>query len=82
MYLLERPEEEWDLIRLQLENYWLCRKHMLQDEDVSKSYALPGVSGDSVILTAAQGTDYFARVVGDCVYEALTGNMMESTKKD
>lgn len=82
-YLLERPEEEWDLIKLQLDNYLACRKRITEDELKDGScFALPGLSGDSVLLTAVQGTDYFARVVGDCIYNALADDIKDSMKKE
>ncbi len=82
-YLLELPEEEWDLIRYHLDNFTSCWKHTCeQDLKDGSCLAAPGPSGGYVILSSVQGADYFARVVGDCFYNALTRDIQESMKKE
>lgn len=70
-HFLERSDENWDLIRFMLENYLSCLKKVMTDDAAIVNETLPGIVGDRVMLSGAQAADYFARVVGDCVYKAL-----------
>ena len=82
-HFLSLPEDEWDLIRYHLDNFMTCRKNVLEEDlKDGSSQALPGLSGGHVIMTSVQGADYFARVVGDCVYKALAGDIQESMMKN
>ena len=81
-HLLECSEEDWDIIHYYLSNYLHCRKDMIpSDLKDGSSIAMPGIiSGGHVLLSSVQGADYFARVVGDCVYNALAKDIKDSMR--